>query len=125
MPIGRCESARRPELGKLSVVLGGCGEQELVAWTAQPKAAEPEDALEVGNSISSSLRHVKRSCSASKRKSEREKVPSVRLDLSNTLDIQRELTLLDQPGQVLRRAIGAVGDEALRLAPSARSSGRA
>jgi hypothetical protein len=48
---GLCTSDYRPELGELSEVLGSGGEQELVAgaaWSAQPKAAEPGDALELG-----------------------------------------------------------------------------
>lgn len=51
MPSGLCESGHWSELGELSEVLGGGGEQELVAgaaWSAQPQATEPEDALEVG-----------------------------------------------------------------------------
>lgn len=49
--LGLSESDHQPEFSELSEVLGGGGEQELVAsaaWSAPPKAAEPEDALEVG-----------------------------------------------------------------------------
>ena len=38
-------------------------------------------------------------------------------------DVRRDPALLDQEGQVLGRAVGAVGDEALRLEPK-RSSTR-
>lgn len=46
-----CERGHRPELGEFSEVLGGWGEQELIAgatWSAQSEPSEPEDALEVG-----------------------------------------------------------------------------